>query len=344
MTDAAATDAAALVRKAAECRERLLGPRELPGAHAFPPRQLRVAVRVRPVLPTEEGLVGEPIPGRSAASFAQVDYEAVVADELHAQVHALSEQRHIGAPTGEIEVSTVRAHRVFGPAASDEAVFVAEGARLVECALGGGAGTLIAFGQTGAGKTRTSLAVMRQAAAALLGHGRLRISYCQLLGERCEDCLGCLAEGAEGERAPVASEGAPGSASVPSPESADTVGGASHGGASHGASRKPVELRVDADGGLVVAGLSERLVESEEEAEAVLARAHAARETAATAGNAASSRSHAVCTLRCACGGSIVVVDLAGSERWHDALAHGDERLREMRATNGDRRASPPPW
>jgi hypothetical protein len=102
------------------------------------------------------------------------------------------------------------------------------------------------------------------------------------------------------------------------------------------AARAPVELRADSDDEIACVGLSSTECASGEAFDAALDAANALRATAATARNATSSRSHAVCELECVrTGGRCRVVDLAGSERLRaGAEGHTEERLREAREIN----------
>ena len=47
---------------------------------------------------------------------------------------------------------------------------------LVERVLAGGSGAMVAYGQTGAGKTHTSIAMQRRAVAGLLAGGAARVA------------------------------------------------------------------------------------------------------------------------------------------------------------------------
>ncbi|KAL3674639.1 hypothetical protein V7S43_000580 [Phytophthora oleae] len=89
-----------------------------------------------------------------------------------------------------------------------------------------------------------------------------------------------------------------------------------------------LSIRGDGDRGIVVAGLSEHIVNSTDQAGELLRAGALARATASTSMNAQSSRSHAICTIvmehhdvRAAEGGTETrfskfhLVDLAGSER-----------------------------
>eukprot|EP00966_Prymnesium_polylepis_P249168 5760845-Prymnesium_polylepis.1 len=308
-------------------------------AAASPP--LRVCVRVRPVLAHESERMGCPIDGATAASFAQYEYEACMAQRPRRQVVLLGEKRKVGAPTGELEETAFTADDVFGDADSDDVVYAAAAGPLVERALSGGATALIAFGQTGAGKTHTSQAMVRRALAALLQRTCVRLSFYELCGERCRDLLRAFGRG----------------------ERAADDGAQTGTGMGDEAATEYLELRTTPLG-LRVCGLSEVELTSLDDADAVLSAANTARATAPTAANDRSSRSHAICVItpviarRTAeveraegeegghgasgknghiagdAAGQLLFVDLAGSERREDCGKHDRARLAETAATN----------
>lgn len=101
-------------------------------------------------------------------------------------------------------------------------------------------------------------------------------------------------------------------------------------------------IQHDADGHTTVTGAARVPVDTEDAAAALVAAASAARSTAATAMNDASSRSHSVFMLRVtgrneAAGvslkGALNLVDLAGSERLSRSLATG-ARAKEAASIN----------
>ncbi|KAF0699664.1 Aste57867_9786 [Aphanomyces stellatus] len=90
----------------------------------------------------------------------------------------------------------------------------------------------------------------------------------------------------------------------------------------------------DASGNSQLLNVSERTVAS---APALLDTIHDAldqRATEATAVNAVSSRSHFLCRVQLASGGSLTLLDLAGSERNEDSFHHSAERRRETSEIN----------
>ena len=293
---------------------------------------IKTSIRVRPPLPSEVARYGNAIPGMGAASFAQYEYEACLVDHQQREIVVLSEERMIGQPTGALAVQRFRADEVFGggdcnDGGGDDAVFVGAVLPLVSSVLrtetsSGHRAAMLAFGQTGAGKTHTCVAMELRAASELLSSPNVEsigISFLELCGEKLVDLLNVAnVRGGDdvSDSDPVAS----------------------------------LALREDATGELAVVGLSERWAASIEDAHAILTAANATRAAAPTASNERSSRSHAVCTLRPVFrasasggaasketnerGGRLVIVDLAGSERREDVGRHDKERMEETRATN----------
>ena len=159
---------AAYAAQALALRDQLLAEGADHEAPSSAPPLLHAACRVRPVLPSEEATFGARIPGMGAASFAQFEYLAALVDKPRNSVVVLSEERRIGKPTGSLINERVATDTVFGDKDGDDQVYASCVAPLVESVRGGGRAALIAFGQTGAGKTHTSIAMQRRAALALL--------------------------------------------------------------------------------------------------------------------------------------------------------------------------------
>lgn len=243
------------------------------------------------------------VPARSSPLPAALPSRAQAVVAHGREVFCLSEERKIGAPTGEIAVTPFELHGAFGSESTTEEVYARSVEPLVRLALGGGLGTVIAYGQTGSGKTHTMQGLQHLAAQAMLGEGvgqskGLWVSFFENSGDRCLDLLN--------ESAPLA-------------------------------------LRDDGSGAVSVVGLTERSVGTAAAFAALVAGANERRATKPTASNDTSSRSHAICTLRLGGGsdggadgpsGRLQLVDLAGSERREDAVSHDAERLAEMRDIN----------
>ena len=216
------------------------------------------AIRVRPLLEAERDTLGFRLEGRTHTSFAQFEYDSIIAEPARRRIHVLSEARRLGKPTGALASESFKADEVFDSSDDHSAVFDGAVRPLVERVLrGDGSSTVISFGQTGAGKTTSTLAMQALAVGALLEGGatELSISFYEIYGERVVDLL----------------------SSAGSPLEVRDGG--------HGEQSR-------------VCGLSEVRAESKAAAELLLAAANALRATSCTARNAQSSRSHAICVLR----------------------------------------------
>jgi hypothetical protein len=312
---------------------------------------VRAAVVIRPVLRDEHATLGTALVGRTAASHAQHEYVACLAEPPPSRwVHLLSETRCRGYPTSEVQSQLFEADAVFGPCASSAEVFEGAVRPLADRVLGGREACLVCFGQTGAGKTYTSTAMQRAAVGYLLEHApRLRIAFFEVYGESCRDLM-CSEPGA--------------TVTVSEATAADAKADADANADGEVAVSATLELREAANGELHVIGLREHEVSSVVAAEALLHDANCTRRTAATASNARSSRSHAICVLTPLtllppppelppvpsppaaplppAPASLLLVDLAGSERREDITATmartvgraAQALLNETRATN----------
>jgi len=98
--------------------------------------------------------------------------------------------------------------------------------------------------------------------------------------------------------------------------------------------KNEVFLRVGEDGATHVCGVNKHQASAPEEIVALLQRAAANRETAATGTNATSSRSHAVYQLKAANGGSLTMIDLAGNEGNIETAYHSKEQMTEAAEIN----------
>jgi hypothetical protein len=278
---------AALLAEVAAVRGRLLDGKGPAPAHAVPSAsETRVCVRVRPVLEHERALLGGLIPGRSDKSFAQLDYDAVLVPPAEgaagvppSHLYVLSDEKHLGVATGGIVAQPYVAHAVYGPDDGEPELEAGELAGLVDCASAGGDATLLAYGQTGAGKTYSCVALQVAAARALFARPPppgatavcVDLSFYELAGEKIRDLL-------------------PGGAGLePSP------GGPADGHTGKGEAE--AQLREGANGQVVVFGVSTHRARRVSDLEAMLAEANGARRTAPTMRNACSSRSHAFCVM-----------------------------------------------
>ncbi|XP_034243109.1 kinesin-like protein KIF19 [Thrips palmi] len=249
-------------------------------------------------------------------------------DEGQRVVHALNEKTVI---LEEPPASGTRARprgpsrqymcdKVFEEDATQEEVYASTTRPLVEAVLRGYSATVFAYGATGAGKTHTMVGpedaadpgqqgVMVRALNELFGQAahlgdRVTLSYLEIYNENIRDLLN--------------PSGPPG-----------TAGGS-------------LELREDQAGGVRVAGLTETETRSTAEVLQLLHRGNRARTVEPTAANRASSRSHALLSVRLtrtpnpaagvralsAPSGRLYMIDLAGSERASNTKNRG-KRLQE---------------
>ena len=320
---------------------------------------VRAAVVIRPVLRDEHATLGTALVGRTAASHAQHEYVACLAEPPPSRwVHLLSETRCRGYPTSEVQSQLFEADAVFGPCASSAEVFEGAVRPLADRVLGGREACLVCFGQTGAGKTYTSTAMQRAAVGYLLEHApRLRIAFFEVYGESCRDLM-CsepgatvtVSEATAADAKADADANAEGEGEVEVEARAEAEAEAEARAEAEVAVSATLELREAANGELHVIGLREHEVSSVVAAEALLHDANCTRRTAATASNARSSRSHAICVLTPltllppppelppvpsppaaplppapaspnTAPASLLLVDLAGSERREDITA-----------------------
>jgi Kinesin motor domain len=201
---------------------------------------------------------------------------------------------------------------VFDGASSQDDVYSGSGARdsIVNDLFKGFNTTILAYGQTGAGKTHT-----------MSGSGGL-IPHCcddlfQTIETKCDDAV------VEMSYLEIYNE-----------EIRDLLTDQNVGN-----NAKSLRLRETMNGDVYAEGLVSRRVTSPDEIHAVLEEASAKRVVAATAMNATSSRSHAMAILRisgilssindapeCKFTSKLTLVDLAGSERIKKTGAAGDRR------------------
>ena len=235
---------------------------------------------------------------------------------------------------------------VLPPSASQADVWAAvDGDAMVRAALDGDNVCLLAYGQTGAGKThsvwgepgdarraglapRAGAALFAALGAAAGSGGKVRAAVSATVLELyCDDLHDLLAGGGGGGASPVARGGRGGC-----------------GAAASSTSSPSLEIKRDPGTGAVsVPGAVAAPVPSATALEALLSSAVARRATAPTALNAASSRSHLVMSLsldvtdgttgRCTAG-KLTFVDLAGSERIKRSGSEAGQALAEATAVN----------
>ena len=200
---------------------------------------------------------------------------------------------------------------VFDETATSEEVYRRAVAPLVSTSLApGGRAAVIAFGQTGTGKTFTMARLSELAAADLFQSlpattSRVTLTAIEIYGNTVRNLL------AEEE----------------------------------GSDAATVQLREDASGTLALVGAAPAHVRTADELCALLTAAYASRATSATGVNDTSSRSHAIYRISLWEGegaggeeesvvGMLTLVDLAGSEWSRDQHSHSREQQAEARGIN----------
>ncbi|CAK5281145.1 unnamed protein product [Mycena citricolor] len=217
----------------------------------------------------------------------------------------------------------------FGPDVQNEEVYkrTVVANDLLTLVLSGGVGCILAYGQTGTGKTYTMESVERSIARDLFDQARIvgqrfvaaqggehptgdifefQVSFLELLGNHAGDLLEETEEvDVQGNR--VLSE---------------------------------VAVREDKVGN-VRPNVTYSSVRSSEELESLINKALSHRRSSATQRNAKSSRSHALLSISIkntllpyADEGQLVLVDLAGSERYEDSKDHDKQRRDEAKENN----------
>ena len=219
----------------------------------------------------------------------------------------------------------------FGPHASQAELFDGVARDVVDAVLAGVDGTVVAYGQTGAGKSHTlgvleapdhveraRDGVVPRALRRLFAArpGEVVMSFLEIYDERVRDLLAPPRDAAEVERRRHDE-----AFSAKAPRPADIVEG--------------LPVRENTRGGFEVEGLRAYAARDLAEALDLVAYGLRRRATAATKLNATSSRSHTILVVD-AGGAALRVVDLAGSERNRVSGSRG-VRLREARAISAPR-------
>eukprot|EP01065_Artemidia_motanka_P025403 TRINITY_DN30408_c0_g1_i1.p1 TRINITY_DN30408_c0_g1~~TRINITY_DN30408_c0_g1_i1.p1 ORF type:complete len:572 (+),score=179.32 TRINITY_DN30408_c0_g1_i1:65-1780(+) len=198
--------------------------------------------------------------------------------------------------------------KVWGAAASTDSVYAGCVAPLLKWAKRARGGTLLLHGQTGSGKTHTMVGVLERLVQELEGE-KVRLQFFEVHGRRCLDLLN--------ERRPVRLMA----------DADDAV---------HVRGAVSVECTVapTSDGDLMASARGGGVGHVDDGLVSNLRRGLALRASQATEKNVASSRSHAVCSITFAGGGSLRVVDLAGSERNLDTTGMTAQEHRESAEIN----------
>ncbi|KAJ3159217.1 hypothetical protein HDU86_001820 [Geranomyces michiganensis] len=215
-----------------------------------------------------------------------------------------------------IRTNAYDADVVFGPEDSTEAVYNAIARPLIPLALSNGLGTLLAYGQTGSGKTFTMTGIQ----------------------ERLAQDIFMLAEQHRQTREPEWDGVTGGSGFEFTLSFVELMGKQAF---DLLCDKKPVSILEDVFGAVHLSNAAEEPVTTPARFLELVERGASLRRTEATAKNATSSRSHAVCCLRVkntllpeAEDGMLYLVDLAGSESNSDSSDHSRERIAETKEIN----------
>ncbi|KAI8592624.1 P-loop containing nucleoside triphosphate hydrolase protein [Geranomyces variabilis] len=241
------------------------------------------------------------------------NYSVVTANNPAVHVHSL-DFRWNGR--SNIRTNKYDADVVFGPDDSTDAVYNAIALPLIPLVLSNGMGTLLAYGQTGSGKTYTMTGIQERVAQDIFAlaeqHRRIR--------EPAWDGV----TGGSGFEFTLSFVELMGKQAI------DLL-----------SDKKPVSILEDVFGAVHLSGTVEEPVTTPARFLELVERGASLRRTEATAKNAASSRSHAVCCLRVkntllpeAEDGMLYLVDLAGSESNSDSSDHSRERIAETKEIN----------
>ncbi|KAJ3173160.1 hypothetical protein HDU88_004621 [Geranomyces variabilis] len=241
------------------------------------------------------------------------NYSVVTANNPAVHVHSV-DFRWNGR--SNIRTNKYDADVVFGPDDSTDAVYNAIALPLIPLVLSNGMGTLLAYGQTGSGKTYTMTGIQ----------------------ERVAQDIFALAEQHRRDREPAWDGVTGGSGFEFMLSFVELMGKQAFDLLSD---KKPVSILEDVFGAVHLSGTVEEPVPTPARFLELVERGASLRRTEATAKNATSSRSHAVCCLRVkntllpeAEDGMLYLVDLAGSESNSDSSDHSRERIAETKEIN----------
>ncbi|KAJ3154367.1 hypothetical protein HDU89_008435 [Geranomyces variabilis] len=241
------------------------------------------------------------------------NYSVVTANNPAVHVHSV-DFRWNGR--SNIRTNKYDADLVFGPDDSTDDVYNAIALPLIPLLLSNGMGTLLAYGQTGSGKTFTMTGIQ----------------------ERVAQDIFALAEQHRRTREPAWDGVTGGSGFEFTLSFVELMGKQAFDLLSD---KKPVSILEDVFGAVHLSGTVEEPVTTPARFLELVERGASLRRTEATAKNATSSRSHAVCCLRVkntllpeAEDGMLYLVDLAGSESNSDSSDHSRERIAETKEIN----------
>eukprot|EP00796_Vickermania_ingenoplastis_P009271 gene9271-6519_t len=310
-----------------------------------------VVIRVRPPLPRE---LQPPFPGAAPAylNICHVTPEDPSTITLCDAVETADGRRAVYAR------QTFTFDRVFGPDTDQGALYEGCAKAAVLAVLKGYNGTLMAYGQTGTGKTYTMEGFTGEAARGIIPRAVEDIFYFMEATQRAEEDAASRPGATHRSRTEFVVRASymqiynevisdllvdPAAAAPPPFQRQSPVSSPR---------QRPLVIRHTPQDGVYVEGLSQWLVESEEDVYALIERGTSLRATSATKLSELSSRSHALFTLIVEATttttatasptsepavvhrvGKLNIVDLAGSEKVRPAGVTG-QRLEETKKIN----------
>ncbi|TFK33530.1 P-loop containing nucleoside triphosphate hydrolase protein [Crucibulum laeve] len=289
-------------------------------------REVIVAFRTRPTLSWEAAMLAEQVRMTSDQQIEKDQEESLLCSGI-TMVDQNPGVTVAHVPTMKWNGPAIT-HKVFdsdlafGPRVSTEEIFqkTIEAQDMIPLVLSGGVACVLAYGQTGAGKTYTMTSLETFVARSLFENAtKLGAEMQSQVPQNTSDVFEITTTFVE------------------------IVGKSVYDlGGEHNADgdRKPVSIGEDKLGKVRPDLISSR-VTTAAELEAVIERCLSHRRSAATTRNAASSRSHAILNIRVKNllipeleDGEFFLVDLAGSERYEDRKAHSAELMEQSKENN----------
>ncbi|KIJ53976.1 hypothetical protein M422DRAFT_201072 [Sphaerobolus stellatus SS14] len=288
-------------------------------------RDVIVAFRTRPVLPGEADMLAAQVQVQDGEDERESEYYLCngisVKQEQTGSMIAHVPTLKWNGPT--LTQKSFEADFAFGTQSDNETVYqnTVVQSDMIPLVIAGGVACILAYGQTGTGKTFTMSSLELAIARNLFAEASKRGSEL-LPAERA------TSDGSEAFEVTVTFLEIVG-------KTAFDLGSVASGG-----EKKAVNIGEDKLGKVRPDVIITR-VTSAAQLEGVIERCLSHRRTAVTTRNAASSRSHAVLTIRVKNlvipnleEGEFVLVDLAGSERYEDSKAHSKQLMDESRENN----------
>ncbi|KAF8523516.1 P-loop containing nucleoside triphosphate hydrolase protein [Hysterangium stoloniferum] len=230
----------------------------------------------------------------------------------------------------------------FGPESSNEDVYgtTVEARGMIPLVISGGVVSILAYGQTGTGKTYSMTFLELAIARDLFRHAAKVGSDMKAQVSSKTSSLSSTSLETDFTYSKGGGDGDGSEAFEITANCLEITGKAVYDLAVDNGEKKPLVIGEDKLGKVRPKLVTVR-VNSPEELEEFISKCLSYRRTAATARNATSSRSHAILTIRVKNilipqleDGEFILVDLAGSERYEDSKAHSKQLMDESRENN----------